>query len=120
MNVALLTGSETLTTAEASEIIEGSNGKIFSVTFYKKGDKSGKEKNEIRVMRAMLGENTRKGLAGGPAAYKPSAHGLVWVYLMAGDCNRAEEKNRRSVSVGGIVRLAIDGKEFRVAGQPWP
>jgi hypothetical protein len=39
---------------------------------------------------------------------------------MAGDCNRAEEKNRRSVSVGGIVRLAIDGKEFRVAGQPWP
>lgn len=113
------TATATLTTGEAASMIEASNGKIFSVTFFKKGDKQGKEKNELRTMRAMLGENTRKGLAGGPAAYNPADHGLVWVYLMAGDENRTEAKNRRSISVDGIVRLAIGGIEYAVDGQPW-
>ena len=116
MNVNLLTGTKTLSTTEAAMLIENSNGKIFSVTFFKKGKKDGTEKNEIRTMRAMLGENTRKGLAGGPAAYNPADHGLVWVYLMAGDCNRAEAKNRRSISVEGIIRLALEGEEYTVEG----
>lgn len=119
MNVNLLTGTEILTPAEAAELIQESNGAIFSVSFYKKGDKNGKEKNEIRTMRAMLGENTRKDLAGGPAAYNPADHGLIWVYLMAGDVNRAEAKNRRSISVDGIIRLAIHGKAFTVGGLPF-
>lgn len=119
MNMQLLTGNETLTVDEAAEIIQESNGKIFSVSFFKKGKKNGEEKNEIRVMRAMLGENTRKGLAGGPAAYNPADHRLVWVYLMAGDVNRADAANRRSIAIDGIIRLAIDGKEFEVNGSPW-
>jgi len=108
-----------ITTAEAAQLIELSNGKVFSVTFFKKGDKKGKEKNDLRTMRAMLGENTRKGLAGGPAAYNPADHGLIWAYLMAGDENRAEAANRRSIAVDGIVALNINGEEYAVNGQPW-
>ena len=102
--------SNTITTTEAARLIEASNGKIFSVTFTKRTT------GESRTMRAMLGENTRKGLAGGPAAYDPKAHDLLWVYLMAGDENRAEARNRRSIAVEGITRLALDGKEFQVSG----
>jgi len=107
MNTSTMTS--TITTAEAAQMIENSNGKVFSVTFIKRTT------GEVRTMRAMLGENTRKDLAGGPAAYNPADHGLIWVYLMAGDCNRAESRNRRSIAVEGIQRLALDGKTFEVA-----
>jgi hypothetical protein len=120
MNVNLLTGTKTLTTAEAAMLIENSDGKIFSVTFFKRGDKSGKEKNELRTMRCVLGSRVKKGLAGGPAAYNPADHGLIWTYLMSGDENREPEaKNRRSISVDGIVRLAIGGEDYAVEGLPF-
>lgn len=110
---------EKMSVDHAARLIQTSNGKVLSVTFYKKGKKNGEEKNDLRTMRCMLGENTRKGLAGGDSAYNPKDHRLVWVYLMAGDENRTDEKNRRSISIDGIVRLAIDGHVYEVDGRPW-
>ena len=109
----------TITTAEAVKKMFERAGTVFSVTFYKKGKKNGEGKNELREMRARHGSTVKKGLAGGEAAYNPADHGLVWVYLMKGDKNRDEAKNRRAVSVAGITRLAIGGEVFNVDGEPW-
>ena len=98
-----------LTTTEAANLILKSKT-IFSVTFTKRST------GEVRTMRATLGANVKKGLAGGPAAYDPAQHGLIWVYLMAGDENRdADPKNRRSIPVEGISRLVLGGTEYEVA-----
>lgn len=99
---------QTISKSEAANLIENSNGKVFGVTFIKRTT------GEERTMRCMLSENTRKDLAGGPAAYNPADHGLIWVYLMAGDVNRAEAKNRRSIPVDGLIRLALGGVEYVV------
>jgi len=109
-----------ITTAEAVTKIFANAGTVFSVTFYKKGNRVGVGLNEVRTMRCRLGRTVKKGLAGGEAAYNPAEHGLVWAYLMAGDENRDEDpKHRRSISVAGITRLAIGGEEFEVDGAPW-
>jgi len=113
--------SRVLTPAQAQTLIEATfqTGSIFSVTFYKKGKKSGEGKNEVRTMRARLGSTVKRGLAGGSPAYKPGEHGLIWVYLMAGDDQRdADPKHRRSIAVEGITRLVIGGTEYEVSGQP--
>ena len=107
-----------ITTAEAANLIFSSRGKTFNVGFYKRGKKNGEGRNEFREMRARLGSTVKKDLAGGPSAYDPSVHGLIWTYLMAGDENRTDEpKNRRSIPVSGIVELNINGKKYRVSGQ---
>lgn len=102
----------------ASKILETRNtGTVFNVGFYKRGNKrTGKGKNEFREMRARLGSTVKKGLAGGPPAYDPREHSLLWVYLMAGDVNRDEGRNRRSIPVEGIVELKLGGEEYRVTG----
>jgi len=93
----------------------GGTGTIFAVDFYKKGNKQGKGKNELRQFRGRLGSTVKKGLAGGPAKYNPAEHGLIWAYRMAGDQTETPG-NRRSISVSGITRLAIGGKTFYVTG----
>jgi hypothetical protein len=109
----------TITPAEAATLIYQSNGTTFNVGFYKRGKKNGEGRNEFREMRARLGSTVKKDLAGGPPAYDPTAHGLIWAYLMAGDENRTDEtKNRRSIPVSGIVELNIGGEKYRVSGAP--
>ena len=105
-----------ITPEQAADLIFKSRGKIFNVGFYKKGDKQGKGRNDFREMRACLGSHVKKGLAGGPSVYDPNAHGLIWAYLMSGDENRCEDKNRRSISVDGIVELNLGGQTYRVSG----
>jgi hypothetical protein len=83
-------------------------GEVFSVTFKKRNSW------ETREMRCRLGSTTRKGIAGGQARYNPQSHGLIWVYLMAGDENRSDSRNRRSIPVEGIRKLVIGGREFIV------
>ena len=107
-----------ISTNQAANLIHQSNGTVFTVGFYKKGKKNGEGKNDFREMRARIGSSVRKGLAGGPAKYNPQEHGLIWAYLMAGDENRNEARNRRSIPVSGIVELNIGGHKYRVAGQP--
>ena len=110
--------NRTITTAEAARLIYSSNGTTFNVGFYKKGKKNGEGRNEFREMRARLGSTVKKGLAGGEPAYNPTAHGLIWAYLMAGDENRNDAKNRRSIPISGIVELNIGGEKYRVSGAP--
>jgi hypothetical protein len=103
----------------AAEMITktGGTGQVFAVSFYKKGKKNGEGKNDLREMRCRLGSTVKKGLSGGPAVYKPDEHGLIWSYLMAGDERRNDDdKNRRSISVSGITRLAIGGRTYHVTG----
>ena len=102
-------GMQTITKQEAAAIIASTGGTVFSVTFVKRTT------GEVREMRCILGSRTTKGLTGGERAYDPDAHGLVWVYLMAGDVNRdADPKHRRSIPVEGITGLKANGKQYQV------
>lgn len=110
----------TITPEQAAKLIFQTRqaGTVFNVGFYKRGKKNGQGKNDFREMRCRLGSTVKKDLAGGPAAYNPSEHGLIWAYLMAGDENRSEARNRRSIPVDGIVELVIGGQSYRVSGAP--
>ncbi len=96
-----------ITECEAVDIIRGSAGKILTVDFIKRTN------GEFRSLNCRLGRTVRKGLAGGPAAYNPRDHGLVWVYRMAGDKTETPG-NRRSIPYEGIQRVKIAGKEYIV------
>jgi len=114
----------TLTPVEAAAKILGTAGsnpiKTFSVTFFKKGKKNGEGKNEQREMVAFLGSNVKAGLRGGPAAYNPADHGLIWTYEVPPGVTIEERPDRRrSIAVAGLIRLKIDREEFEVSGQPW-
>lgn len=106
-----------ITPEVAADMILSSDGKVFSCDFFKKGDRKGKGKNELREFRGRLGSTVKKGLRGGPAAYNPAEHGLIWAYRMAGDTTETDGQ-RRSIAVSGITRLAIDGRTYHVTGQP--
>ena len=110
----------TITPEQAARLIFSTRdtGSVFNVGFYKRGKKNGEGKNEFREMRARLGSTVKKDLAGGPPAYNPQDHDLIWVYLMGGDVPRSENRNRRSIPVEGIVELNIGGKSYRVSGRP--
>ncbi len=118
--------TETITPERARALILGSSGRLFSVTFYRKtakraGGITTAEVNDPRTMRAILGERTRKGLAGGPSAYRPQDHGLVWVYTMAGDQSRKEDARfRRSIPTDAVTSLTLGGVTYNVTGSPWP
>jgi len=95
------------------------SGQVFTVGFYKRGKRNGEGKNKFRQMNARLGSTVKKGLAGGPPAYDPREHDLLWVYIMGSDENWTESgRNRRSVPVDGIVELNIGGQSYRVSGGP--
>lgn len=71
----------------------------------------------MREMVCFLGSSIQKGLAGGPAAYNPKDHELVWVYTSNLDRSFEEDpKHRRSIPADGIVKLKLRGIEYTVAG----
>lgn len=79
----------------AKELIESSNGKIFSVDFIKKD-------GTLRKMRARTG--VKKYLKGGKQAYNPTEYGLVNVFDM-------DAKDYRSIRVDNVVRIKVNGRE---------
>jgi len=78
-------------------VMEFHEGHIFSVTFVKRST------GETRVMQCRKG--VTKHLKGGPAAYNPAHHNLLWVYSM-------DAKGYRSIAIEGIENLKMDGVTY--------
>ena len=93
--------SNSITRAEAVDLIRSSGGKFFDVTFTKRST------GEVRQMNARLG--VEKYLHGGLPAYDREAHGLICVW-------DSQKKGYRSIATESIVRLAIDGQVHIVSG----
>jgi hypothetical protein len=74
------------------------SGRVFSVTFIKRGDGS------TRYMKCRVG--VRAYLKGGDMSYRPAEKGLVTVFDM-------EKCDYRSVPVEGIIRVRIDGIDYQ-------
>ena len=92
---------------EAVQKIRESNGTIFSVTFRKRTT------NELRTMRCRT--NVRAEVPGAGMKYDREEKKLLGAYLMAGDENRTDAKNWRSIPEEGIQSLKIGGETFTVA-----
>ena len=94
----------------AGILIESSQAKIFSCEFVKRTT------GELRTIRGRYGPSVQKGVKGVGLSFSPSEKGLIPVYLMSGDPNRADEatENRRFISIEGIRRLKINGETFEV------
>ncbi len=74
---------------ECKALIDDTRGKIFVVDFRKRT-----KRHEIRRMVCRTG--VHKHLHGGPPAYDPRDHGLVWVYDL-------QAKGYRSIPVDNVV-----------------
>lgn len=72
-------------------------GHIFTVTFIKRST------GEERVMNCRKG--VKKHLRGGPAAYNPDEHALIW-------CFDVQKQEYRSISIEGILSLKMDGVTY--------
>jgi hypothetical protein len=100
--------------ATGEGVVGDGYGQTFSVVFRKRTPSKETGRRDLRTMNCRLGSTTKKGLAGGHAAYDPGQHGLIWVYLMAGDENRNDSKNRRSIPIEGLRVLSIGGEVYAI------
>lgn len=78
-------------------VMEFHEGKVFTVVFTKRTT------GEERVMNCRKG--VTKHLKGGPAAYNPSEHHLLWVFDM-------QKKAYRSIAIEGISSLKMEGVTY--------
>lgn len=94
-----------MTTEEAANIIEASNGAFLTVEFVKRTT------GETRVMNCRTG--VKKHLKGGERAYDPAEHRLICVFDMV-------KGGYRSINVDTITRLTIGGTTHTVEPCPMP
>lgn len=93
--------TEVITSREAAELIEKSNGSLFTVTFTKK---DGSE----RVLNGRTG--VKKHLKGGTLAYNPKDHDLIPIY----DMQLPPGSGYRMLNKNSITALRINGKNYIV------
>jgi hypothetical protein len=87
-----------ISTEEAKQLIKGTKGKFFTVTFTKKD-------GTTRVMNARLG--VKAYLKGGDLPYDPDTKGLIPVYDM-------KNNGYRMINVNTISNLKIGSNEYQV------
>jgi hypothetical protein len=87
-----------ISTEEAKQLIKGTKGKFFTVTFTKKD-------GTTRVMNARLG--VKAYLKGGELPYDPDTKGLIPVYDM-------KNNGYRMINVNTISNLKIGSNEYQV------
>lgn len=108
---------DTITKQEAASMIQGSNGKLFGVTFIKRST------GTARRMTARTG--VTKGVTGEGKRFNPKDHGLLTVHEFVGDPQTERENGKfvgngniethfRHVPIEGITELKIGGKTFQV------
>ena len=83
----------------AIEMIRGSKGKVFGVTFIKRTT------GEVRTMQARLG--VRKGVTGEGLKFNPKDYALIPVYEMP-------MQQFRMVNLEGLTNLSIEGEKYEV------
>lgn len=86
---------------QAFDMIKNSNGKIFTVSFFKKN-------GELRKMNCRLG--VTKHLKGGELKYNPLAKSLIPVFDM-------QKQDYRMISLETLQTLTINGKQHYVFGE---
>jgi len=96
-----------ITNQDAATLINGTDGKVFSVKFVTRGS------GEVREGRFRLGSTVTVGRAGGEAAYSFSGKGLISVYRMAGD-ESTSDGQWRTIPIEGIKWIKINGVEYEV------
>ena len=91
---------KTITTDKAKELIEETNGRIFSSTFIKKN-------GEHRLMNARL--KVKKGLKENakPQPYEPSKYNLLCVYDM-------QKKDFRMLNFNTLLTLTINKNNYKI------
>jgi hypothetical protein len=109
---------KTISKQEAAEMIRGTNGKLFGVTFIKRSTGS------KRRMTARLGVS--KGVTGEGQKFNPRDHDLITVHEFVTDPNTSrDEKGHfsgagsmathfRNIAIEGITEVRIGGKIFQV------
>tara|TARA_R110000751_G_scaffold293280_1_gene400820 strand:+ start:1458 stop:1736 length:279 start_codon:yes stop_codon:yes gene_type:complete len=90
---------ETITTDKAKQLINQSNGRIFSAVFIKAD-------NTHRLINARLGKHY-KSKTGKPAPYKPSNFNLLPVYDM-------KIQDFRMLNFNTLLTLSIDKKAYKI------
>ena len=88
-----------ITLEEAKDIIFGTNGSMFSVTFKKRTT------GEIRELNGRLG--VKKGIKGIGLAFDPYIKGLIPVYDM-------KKKDFRTIDANAIISLKANGERYTV------
>jgi hypothetical protein len=90
---------KTITTDKAKQLINQSNGRIFSAVFVKKD-------NTHRLINARLGKNY-KSKTGRQAPYKAKEYNLLPVYDM-------KIKDFRMLNFNTLLTLSIDKKAYKI------
>ena len=90
---------QTIGVSKARELMEKSDGKMFTVFFIKKSN------GKPREMNARLGVSV--GVNGTGRNFKPEDHDLLGVYDM-------QEHGHRMVSLRSVYRLHLGGKQYKV------
>ena len=83
----------------AIDMIRGSKGKVFGVTFIKRTT------GEERVMNARLG--VKKGVTGEGLKFNPKDYALIPVYEMP-------KQQFRMINLEGLTQLNLEGKKYEV------
>ena len=84
---------------KAIDLIRGSNGKVFGVTFIKRTT------GEERVMNARLG--VKKGVTGEGLKFNPKDYALIPVYEMP-------KQQFRMINLEGLTNLNLEGEQYEV------
>ena len=84
---------------KAIDMIRGSKGKVFGVTFTKRTN------GEERKMNARLG--VKKGVTGEGLKFNPKAYALIPVYEMP-------KQQFRMINLEGLTQLNLEGKKYEV------
>lgn len=108
----------------AAQLIKNSDGRIFSVTFVKRGDRKKMASTPYdrlprRTMTGRFGATVNKDKTGAGKSFKDSDHGLLTVYeFVSGRVARGRFGNNstqwRAVPIEGIEKLSIRGMAFQV------
>jgi len=83
----------------AIDLIRGSKGKVFGVTFIKRTT------GEERKMNARLG--VKKGVTGEGLKFDPKAYALIPVYEMP-------KQQFRMINLEGLTQLNLEGEKYEV------
>ena len=83
----------------AIDMIRGSKGKVFGVTFIKRTT------GEERKMNARLG--VKKGVTGEGLKFDPKAYALIPVYEMP-------KQQFRMINLEGLTQLNLEGEKYEV------
>ena len=83
----------------AIEMIRGSKGRVFGVTFIKRTT------GEARTMQARLG--VKKGVTGEGLKFNPKDYALIPVYEMP-------KQQFRMINLEGLTDLSIEGEKYEV------